>query len=139
MTSRILVVDDEPLILHTIRLVLSTHGYAVVEAASASEALALLAQGPPDLALVDMGLPETSGLDLLDRIKKEYPQLPVIILTGQGEDQNLKAQALARGAVAYLAKPLTLSDLFLEVHRALRAHGASASAPIRHPRTGATA
>ena len=140
MKSRILVVDDEVLILHTVRLVLSTRGYVVAEATSAREALALLAQGPPGLALVDVGLPETSGLDLLDQIKKEYPELPVIILTGQGDDQTLRAQALARGACAYLGKPLTLTELFLEVDRALRGGGAaSAPAPAHNLRTGAAA
>ncbi len=139
MKFRILVVDDEVLILHTVRLVLATQGYAVAEATSASEALALLVEAPPDLAIVDLGLPESSGLDLLGRIKEEYPELPVIILTGQGEDQHLKTEALARGAAAFLGKPLTLTELFLEVDRALRGGVGAAPPPLHHPREGTPA
>ena len=103
---RVLVVDDDKVIRHTLAVCLEDIGCEVVAAFSAEQALAAAAQSPLDLAFVDLKLGESSGLDLLPQLFAENPNLPVVVLTGFAAVDSA-VEAVKRGAADYLAKPCT--------------------------------
>jgi CheY-like chemotaxis protein len=108
--GRVLVVDDEPQVTAMIRDLLIAWGYEVTTASSASEALELLPMFLPDAVLLDVLMPVISGAHVLDRLRAEYPNLPVVMITGQ-QDETTARQLLARGAFDYIRKPFTVDLL----------------------------
>ncbi len=104
-SGRILVVDDEENLRHTVGRVLQRAGFEVTTAASGKEGLTLLAQGTFDLIYMDIRMPDMSGLEALQAINASYPKLAVILFTGQ-PDLNSAVGALRHGAMDYLQKPL---------------------------------
>jgi DNA-binding response OmpR family regulator len=104
-SGRILIVDDEANLRHTVARVLQRAGYEVTTAASGKEGLDLLAQGTFDLVYMDIRMPGMSGIETLQTINANYPKLPVILFTGQ-PDLNSAVSALRQGALDYLQKPL---------------------------------
>ncbi len=115
--SRILVVDDERLIRWTLRERLEEAGYAVVEAATGTEALALADEGA-DLVLLDFKLPDIDGLDALRQIRERHSDMLVILITALATVENA-VEAMKRGAWHYLNKPIDLDELLLLVGKAL--------------------
>jgi DNA-binding response OmpR family regulator len=107
MTSaaHILIVDDEANLRRTVARVLQRAGFAVTTAASASEGMALLAAQQFDLVYMDIRMPDMNGLEALKSIHAMYPQLSVILFTGQ-PDLSSAVSALRHGALDYLQKPL---------------------------------
>ncbi|XXF81708.1 sigma-54 dependent transcriptional regulator [Myxococcaceae bacterium GXIMD 01537] len=122
---RVLVVDDERNIRTTLRLCLEGFGCQVREATTPEGALAALAQGPADLAFVDLRLGTASGLDLLPRLLAESPQLDVVLITAYATFDTA-VEAVKRGARDYLPKPFTPAQIRHVVDRA-RAHRELAS------------
>ncbi len=116
--AKILIVDDEPAILRFLRTSLKGQGYEVMEASSATEALALLGSGKPDLAMIDLGLPDMDGLELLRRIRGGS-SLPVIVLTVRAGERE-KIEALDSGPDDYITKPFAVGELLARVRTALR-------------------
>lgn len=116
-SPRILIVDDDDSVRDVISVLLGEEGYACTCAASADEALALLPQGFP-LVISDMKMPGHDGLWLLDRVRKEFEESAVILLTGFG-DTEAAVECLRRGAVDYLLKPPRVTDLVRAIERAL--------------------
>ena len=117
--AKVLVVDDEPDFRGTVRRGLEREGYAVTEAAGAAEALRRLQAEPYDLVIVDLYMPEVSGLDLLASIRDAgHEDLPVILITALG-DWRSYARALGLGAKAFLSKPVPMADLSRHVARVL--------------------
>jgi PAS domain S-box-containing protein len=114
----VLVVDDEPLVRTHLRHALQSQGYEVVEADSGTSALERLAHTQPTLVVLDMTMPDLSGIEVLGRIRAQRPHLPVILASGY-HDAVLDSAAL--GFQAFLAKPYTLAALFDAVERALNA------------------
>jgi two-component system KDP operon response regulator KdpE len=114
---RILVVDDEPAILRTVRANLAHHGFRVDTAATAQEALEH-AQARPDLILLDLGLPDGDGLELIRSIR-EQSTTPIIVLSARGAERD-KVRALDLGADDYLTKPFGLDELYARIKVALR-------------------
>jgi DNA-binding NtrC family response regulator len=115
----ILVVDDEPAVRHVLRIYLEREGCDVTTAGSAEEALRLLPEANPDVALVDIVLPGKSGVHLLGQIKRQYPQVEVVLITSHGSVETT-IDAIHRGACDYLQKPFErLEDVWLTVQRAL--------------------
>jgi two-component system KDP operon response regulator KdpE len=114
---RILVVDDEPAILRTVRANLAHHGFRVDTAATAQEALEH-AQARPDLILLDLGLPDGDGLELIRSIR-EQSTTPIIVLSARGAERD-KVRALDLGADDYLTKPFGLDELYARIRVALR-------------------
>src|SRR5512140_2092952 len=104
-SGRILIVDDEANLRHTVARVLQRAGFEVTTAASGREGLALLAQQPFDLIFMDIRMPDMNGLETLQAITANHPKLPVILFTGQ-PDLNSAVSALRQGALDYLQKPL---------------------------------
>lgn len=104
-SARILVVDDEANLRRTVARVLQRAGFEVTTAGNGQEGLALLSENYFDLVYMDIRMPDMSGLEALKSIHEAYPQLPVILFTGQ-PDLNSAVSALRHGATDYLQKPL---------------------------------
>jgi two-component system KDP operon response regulator KdpE len=125
-TDTVLVVEDEPPMRRFVRSALSTHGFKVVEAGTLREAESLATESPPDLILLDLGLPDGDGLELLARLR-EWSRAPVIVLSARGREED-KVIALDAGADDYLTKPFGTSELLARIRVALR-HARAQHAP----------
>jgi two-component system KDP operon response regulator KdpE len=115
---KVLVIDDEPPIRKLLRMGLSTQGYQVIEASNGATALRLLEENP-SLIILDLGLPDIAGLELLRMIRDRDETVPVIVLSSR-EDELGKVQALDLGADDYVTKPFGMNELFARVRAALR-------------------
>jgi two-component system KDP operon response regulator KdpE len=115
---KVLVVDDEPPIRKLLRVGLSTQGYEILEAPNGKAALELLAQ-KPDLIILDLGLPDIQGLDLLRTIRARDESVPVVVLSSRGDEAG-KVQALDLGADDYVTKPFGMDELLARMRAALR-------------------
>jgi two-component system, OmpR family, KDP operon response regulator KdpE len=113
---KILVVDDSISIRTFLQITLSGMGYRVLEAASAETGLEAARSQQPDAIVLDLGLPDRDGLDLLPDLKKELPDTPVVILTVRNES-NYQQLATERGAAKYMTKPFQVEDLLEEIER----------------------
>ena len=128
MSRKILVVDDESQIRDLLGIYLKRQGFTVATAATSGETLAKLAQQPPDLVVLDIGLGGEDGLSLLAQIKATHPESKVIMLTGMGFVEDLLQEAHQKGADGYVSKVLPLDELLLTIQRVLRATEARAAA-----------
>ncbi|PYK11323.1 MAG: hypothetical protein DME65_07590 [Verrucomicrobia bacterium] len=115
---RVLIIDDERPVLMTLEALLTRHGYHVDTAPTASQGLKLLRSKPPSLILLDLQLPDADGLETLDRIKTEVPQIQVIILTAHDSLHNA-IESIKRGAYHFISKPYAAEELLSLVERAL--------------------
>jgi two-component system KDP operon response regulator KdpE len=115
---KVLVIDDEPPIRKLLRMGLSTQGYEILEAPNGKAALDLLAQNP-DLIILDLGLPDMHGLDLLRMIRGRNDSVPIVVLSSRGDEAG-KVQALDLGADDYLTKPFGMDELLARMRAALR-------------------
>lgn len=115
---RILVVDDEPRIIHFIRLNLEHDGFEVSSATSGTEALEVMRDSLPDLILLDVMMPELDGFETLQLIR-EISTVPVIILTAKGEEDD-RVRGLELGADDYVTKPFSPRELVSRVRAVLR-------------------
>lgn len=127
MSSTVLVVDDEPRIRRIVEMALGDRGYRILTAASAEEADDLLARERVDTVVTDLQLPGRSGLDLLAAVRRDYPGLPVILITAFGTVESA-VEALKAGAFDYVLKPFGVDELEALVARAIEGGGASAVA-----------
>jgi len=114
----ILIIDDEVQIRRMLRLSLDAHGYQVCEATTSQEGLDQAATRKPDLIILDLGLPDTSGLETLKRLR-EWTRIPVIILSVKNSEQD-KIDLLDSGADDYLTKPFSMGELLARIRAALR-------------------
>ena len=115
---RILIIDDERPILMTLEALLERHGYQVDTAPTASQGLKLLKSKSPALVLLDLQLPDAQGLEMLDRIKTELPDMLVIILTAHDSLHNA-IESIKRGAYHFISKPYAAEELLSLVEKAL--------------------
>ena len=116
--ARILVVDDEPQIRKFLRISLTAHGYEVIEAARGEEAVARSATESPDLVILDLGLPDFDGQEVIARIR-EWSKLPIIVLSVRAAETE-KVAALDGGADDYITKPFGIHELLARVRAVLR-------------------
>jgi two-component system KDP operon response regulator KdpE len=114
----VLVVDDEPQILRVIRASLPLRGYEVITAASGEEALDQIGKQVPDLIILDLVMPEMSGLDVCRRVR-EFSAVPIIVLSAKGSESD-KVAALDLGADDYVTKPFGMDELLARVRAVLR-------------------
>lgn len=121
----IVVVDDEPPIRRFVKASLSVEGFRVIEAETAREAVRLVTQRLPALVLLDLGLPDADGMDVIREIR-QWSQTPIIVLSARGEERA-KIAALDTGADDYLTKPFGVGELLARIRVALR-HAARSSA-----------
>lgn len=117
-TPRILIVDDDDSVRDVISVLLAEEGYECREASSAKQALDLAAEAEPHIVISDMKMPGQDGFWLLDRLRRDYEDTAVIMLTGYG-DTEAAVDCLRRGAVDYLLKPPKVIDLVRAIERAL--------------------
>jgi two-component system, OmpR family, KDP operon response regulator KdpE len=115
---RVLVVDDEPPIRKLLRMGLSTQGYRVIEAPDGRSALDLIRE-KPDLVILDLGLPDMQGLELLRTIRTRDERVPIVVLSSRA-DEVAKVQALDFGADDYVTKPFGMEELLARIRAALR-------------------
>jgi DNA-binding NtrC family response regulator len=115
---RILIIDDERSILMTLEALLQRHGYHVDTAATAAQGLKLLNSKSPALVLLDLHLPDAEGLETLDRIKTELPDMQVIILTAHDSLHNA-IESIKRGAYHFISKPYAPEELLSLIEKAL--------------------
>ena len=116
--ARILVVDDEPEIREAVRRNLTAHGYDVADAATGAEALTMAGARPPDVILLDLGLPDMDGIDVV-RWARERGPIPIIVLSARHAEAS-KVEALTLGADDYLEKPFGMNELMARIQVALR-------------------
>jgi two-component system, OmpR family, KDP operon response regulator KdpE len=117
--AKVLVIDDEPPIRKLLRMGLSAHGYEILEAPSGRVSLELLEQKKPDLIILDLGLPDIQGLDLLKMIRSRNESVPIVVLSSRGDEAG-KVQALDLGADDYVTKPFGMDELLARMRAALR-------------------
>lgn len=114
----VLVIEDEPQIRRFLRHTLSSEGYTLLEATSAKDGMAEAASHPPDIILLDLGLPDMDGLEVIRNIRT-WSQAPIIIISARGQEHD-KVAALDIGANDYLTKPFGIPELMARIRVLLR-------------------
>jgi two-component system KDP operon response regulator KdpE len=116
--SRVLVVDDEPQIVRGLRVILTNAGYRVEEATTKKEALDSVSVRPPDALVLDLVLPDGSGIEVCEEIRR-WSQVPIVVLSAVGDEQQ-KVHALDAGADDYVTKPFGSEELLARMRAVLR-------------------
>ena len=116
--AEILIIDDEPQIRKLLQINLESNDYKVIQASTGKEGLILSANHPPDLILLDIGLPDKSGHEILKELREWYNS-PIIILSVQDNETDI-VSALDNGATDYLTKPFRTSELLARIRSAIR-------------------
>jgi two-component system, OmpR family, KDP operon response regulator KdpE len=115
----ILVVDDEPAIRRLLRTSLGAEGFVVLEAENGTKALDMIRTAKPEILILDLGLPDLDGLDVIRKIRVNGSKLPIIVLSSRGDERG-KVQALDLGADDYVTKPFGIAELVARIRTALR-------------------
>jgi two-component system, OmpR family, KDP operon response regulator KdpE len=123
----VVVIEDDPQIRRFLRPALTTHGFRVAEAPTAQEGLREAAARPPDLVILDLGLPDLDGLEVIHGLR-EWTQVPIIVLSARGQEED-KVSALEAGADDYLTKPFGIGELLARIRVALRHVDRAAAQP----------
>ena len=116
--TRVLVVDDEPQILRAMSIMLKARSYDVIVATNGKQALAAAAQSAPDIVVLDLGLPDLDGLDVI-RGLRGWSQVPIIVLSGRSQGVS-KVDALDAGADDYVTKPFNVDELLARLRAVTR-------------------
>ncbi|MFI6480113.1 response regulator [Nonomuraea sp. NPDC050663] len=116
--TRVLVVDDEPQILRALRINLAARHYEVAEAADGGQALRLAAEFRPDVVVLDLGLPDIDGVDVIHGIRG-WSSMPILVLSGRAGNQD-KVEALDAGADDYVTKPFNIEELLARLRAVTR-------------------
>ena len=115
----LLVVDDEPPIRRLLRTSLGAEGFEVFEADCAEKAFATIDAKKPEIVILDLGLPDLDGLDVIRRIRQSGSKLPIVVLSSRGDERG-KVEALELGADDYVTKPFGIAELVARIRTALR-------------------
>jgi len=118
MTAKVLIVDDEPQIRAFLRISLGAHGYRTVEAGRGEQAVQRCATEQPDLVILDLGLPDIDGLEVVRRIR-DWSSVPILVLSVRSGDAD-KVAALDAGAQDYVTKPFSIAELMARLRALLR-------------------
>src|ERR1700728_4478003 len=116
--TRVLVVDDEPQILRALRINLRVRQYDVYTAATGAQALEEAAAHPPDLVILDLGLPDMDGVEVIGGLRG-WTKVPIIVLSGRADSSD-KVEALDAGADDYVTKPFGMDELLARMRAAVR-------------------
>lgn len=133
---RILIVDDEPQIVRLLTVALTAAGYETLSAPNGAEALRLATTQTPDLMILDLGLPDRDGADVLRELR-QFSDLPVVVLSARDREAD-KIEALDLGADDYVEKPFGIGELTARLRVALRHRGETAKQPERVEIAGVT-
>ncbi len=115
--KHIITVDDETVILELLQQFLSNEGYRVTTATSAAEALKIARADPPQLVITDLQLEDSDGLQMVEQLKRLFPDIPVILLTGVLFDPKVVEASISKKVAAYISKTSPLENLAKEVRR----------------------
>jgi two-component system, OmpR family, KDP operon response regulator KdpE len=126
--TEILVIDDEPQIRKLLNITLGSNGYSVKQASTAKEGIIDVANHPPDLVILDLGLPDEDGHTVLQKLREWYTN-PILILSVQNSEKDI-IQALDNGANDYLSKPFRTGELLARIRSALRNSALAESKPV---------
>lgn len=118
MSTRILVVDDEPLYVHLLQVNLKAEGYDVITGSNGEEALEKVSSQNPDLVILDVMMPKLDGITTCERVR-QFSNVPIIMLTARGEEQD-RVRGLNAGADDYVVKPFSATELVARVRAVLR-------------------
>lgn len=127
---QILVIEDEPPLRRFLSVTLRTHDYQVEEAETGQKGLELMSNRPPDVVLLDLGLPDGDGVDLVLQVR-QWSRVPIIVLSARDRESD-KIRALDAGADDYLTKPFAVGELLARLRVALR-HGAASPGGAGEP------
>lgn len=119
--TSVLVIEDEPQIRRFLRTSLSANGFVVLEAVKGRDALEEIAKQKPEVILLDLGLPDMDGLEIIQRLRRAGNRTPVVVLSSRGQE-NTKVEALNLGADDYVTKPFGMAELIARLRTSLR-HG----------------
>ena len=125
--TRVLVVDDEPQILRALRINLRVREYEVHVASTGAEALQMASRYPPDLVILDLGLPDLDGVEVIQGLRG-WTKAPIIVLSGRADSTD-KVEALDAGADDYITKPFGVEELLARMRAAVRRTGAAEDRP----------
>ncbi|MDI1462179.1 response regulator [Catellatospora sp. KI3] len=126
--SRILVVDDDRQLLKALRIALTARGHEVLLAHDAATALAVASHSPPDLAIIDLGLPDADGITIVESLRG-WTSTPIIVLSARHTEPT-KIDALDAGADDYITKPFSMGELLARVRAGLRRAAPAGEAPV---------
>lgn len=127
MSDRVLVVDDDPTIARTLRINLKARGMQVETVGCGADALSTCEEAMPDLVVLDLGLPDLDGVEVLRRLRT-FSSVPVVVLSARQESDD-KVEALDEGADDYVTKPFGIEELMARVRAALRRGGGEPERP----------
>ena len=114
----VLIIEDEPAIRRFLRVSLAESGYRVIEAGSGQEAMRRLRLDRPDIIILDLGLPDVDGLDIIREVRQTSP-VPIVVLSSRADERG-KVEALDLGADDYVTKPFGIDELMARLRTALR-------------------
>lgn len=117
---KVLLIEDERNIRHFVRTILAANGYQVLEAKTAAEGKMAFMSNSPDVVILDLGLPDGDGMELLEKIRQDF-STPVIVLSARSDESD-KVAALDAGANDYITKPFGTAELQARIRSALRIH-----------------
>ena len=130
MKTTALVIDDEAQIRRLLHACLEANGYEILEAATGAEGIAEAAQRPPDVIILDLGLPDMDGVSVLKRIR-QWSRVPVVVLSVREREED-KIAALDSGADDYVSKPFRIGELLARLRVAQRHAQSTADSPVFH-------
>ena len=122
MKPIVLVADDDPSILEILKLGFRTKGYEVITASDGKSAIQAIEQNRPDLLVLDIEMPHLTGIEVLRHLRKDWPTLPVVIMTAHGTI-SLAVEAMKEGATEFITKPFEMEQLLLVIQKALEREG----------------
>jgi two-component system, OmpR family, KDP operon response regulator KdpE len=125
--TRVLIVDDEPQLLRALRINLTARKYEVVTAADGAAALRAAADEHPDLVVLDLGLPDLDGVEVIRGLRRWSP-IPIVVLSGRSGSRD-KVDALDAGADDYVTKPFSIDELLARIRAVTRRHGTKEPPP----------
>jgi len=125
---KVLVADDDPQLVRALRITLAAHGYEVEAAADGASAIALVAERRPDLVLLDLGMPQRDGVEVIHTLRR-WTSVPIIVVSGRTGSAD-KVEALDAGADDFVTKPFQVDELLARVRALSRRSAASSDRPV---------
>jgi two-component system KDP operon response regulator KdpE len=115
---KVLVIDDDPQIIRALGINMQARGFSMIASATGKEGLAMAAEKLPDVVVVDLGLPDLAGVEVIDGIRR-WSKVPIVVLSGRS-DSAQKVEALNRGADDYVTKPFNIEEFFARIRAVTR-------------------
>src|ERR1700694_2112472 len=115
---KVLVIDDEPQIIRALGINMQARGYLMIAAATGGSGLEMAAEKKPDVVVVDLGLPDMSGVQVIENLRR-WSKVPILVLSGRSDAVH-KVEALGKGADDYITKPFNIEEFFARIQAVTR-------------------